>query len=261
MSASYSYSFNIDQYRYISEIIHHYYRSTPVTVFEVGSRDAADAYLLGTLLAKGSRIVCFDPHPMFKILAAPFAVSDSLVIENIALSETSGPRGFYMTNTADIAESCDDLGIGASSLKKPYTNVSGLPTTGFQEIVAACERGDEYCARLGVAPDVIILDVQGAEVEVLRSLGARLDDVILIFIECSIRSGITYHDDAAADDIIGYLRSRGFRLLNSYDISRYAADLVFLNSKLHEGGLFREVFAKMKLSLISGLKQILAKAR
>lgn len=79
-------------------------------------------------------------------------------------------------------------------------------------------RLDSFCALWNIVPDVLIIDVEGATVDVLEGAGHLLDGVKLIYAEVNsvpIRPGIRTVD--AVDDILLPLGFTHHRALPSYD--------------------------------------------
>ncbi len=230
-ATGYQYRINRDQYSLISDTINRYVDKENVTEFEVGSRDGADAFFLSAITNKSMRIVCFDPHPAFPELAKCFALLNRrIALDARAVSDVAGRVRFYCTETANTQYVCEDLGIGASSTKKPIVNVPGLPTKDFREIVVESVSGQRCCETYG-QPDVLILDVQGAELSVLQSFAEHLCKVELVFSEVNIASGMTYEGDSSVGELTGFMEKNGFRLLSAYNISRYSADVIYCRSE------------------------------
>lgn len=233
MSKTYRYRLSIDQYRLLAKYVESNVKAhelDDMCILEIGSRDAADAFLLSCLLSHNHQIIAFDPHSRFIELASPFArLNPNLILENIAIGSYTGNTKFYATDTTGVVEKCDDTGIGASSIKEPILDVPGLPTQAFNELLVPCITGKDYCDKNARHPRVLILDVQGAEIEVLRSFGKYLNEVNLIFTEFNIDSGKLYKNDAHARALLDFLQSESFLLVKCYGISQYAADGIFVN--------------------------------
>jgi FkbM family methyltransferase len=68
-----------------------------------------------------------------------------------------------------------------------------------------------------VAPALLKIDVQGFEVNVLAGCEELLDRFSWIYVECSFVE--LYAGQALADDVIGWLRARGFLLEGIYNVS------------------------------------------
>ena len=73
-----------------------------------------------------------------------------------------------------------------------------------------CRRGDHLVADGLPAPDVLKIDVQGAELNVLRGLGDSLDDVRVLYVEIHQEKSRRY--DTTPEDLERFLREAGFSL-------------------------------------------------
>lgn len=217
-------------------------------VFEVGSRDAADANHLKKI-RPDIEIVSFDPHPRFMELAKPFFESQIKIVPK-AISETTGLIKFFRTDTTEVKDSCDDHGIGASSIKQPLPR-TGLPTKSSYEITVESLRGEYACSIYG-QPDVLILDVQGAEHEVLNSFEECLKNVLVIFTEANLRDGLLYLNDINFDKLNNFCEKKGFVLVKAYNISKYSADLIFCRNRK------KSFLAVSKIKILSKIKMLLS---
>jgi FkbM family methyltransferase len=220
-------------------------------IFEVGSRDAADANHLKKI-RPDIEIISFDPHPRFMELAKPFFESQIKIVPK-AISETTGLIKFFRTDTAEVQDSCDDHGIGASSIKKPLPR-TGLPTKSSCEITVESLRGDYACSIYG-QPNVLILDVQGAEHEVLNSFEECLQKVLVIFTEANLRDGLVYLNDINFDKLNKFCERKGFVLVKAYNISKYSADLIFCRNQK------KSFFTIFKIKTISKIKILFSKLK
>lgn len=74
-----------------------------------------------------------------------------------------------------------------------------------------------------VRPALLKIDVQGYELEVLK--GADLAQFDAIYVECCWRP--VYEGQPYADDVIGWLNQKGWRLVGAHNANRWQADLMF----------------------------------
>jgi FkbM family methyltransferase len=174
-------------------------------------------------------------------------MSPNISIKNIAISDKNGKIPFFLTNTKDLLGKCNDNGIGASSLKTPITNIAGLPTTGFKKILVDSVTGDAFCKKNKIKPDVLILDVQGSEIDVLRSFKKNLKNIDYLFVEFPVNKEIMYIGDASALSVIYELKKKGFFMVMCYNISSLSADGIFLNiNSFSKKKLISILFIKVK---------------
>jgi FkbM family methyltransferase len=113
--------------------------------------------------AQGKRAVAVEPSPLafarllYNIHANDF---DKVAPAECALSDRSG------------------------TLSMVYEWEHAVATLGEPTLTARCRPGDDLCAELGFAPDVVKIDVEGHEVKVLRGLAQTLESCSpLVFLE------------------------------------------------------------------------------
>lgn len=109
-----------------------------------------------------SRITTFEPLPdCFATLSQHFGGKPDIKLEHLALAESAGTKPFYSTRCS-----------AASSLLKPDEKVREKSAQGNYEydvIEVTVDTLDGYCSRSGIEMiDILKIDVQGAEIGVLR---------------------------------------------------------------------------------------------
>jgi FkbM family methyltransferase len=90
------------------------------------------------------------------------------------------------------------------------------------EVTVPVRRLDSFCAGEGIGRiDLLKLDVQGYELRVLEGCGGLLDGrrVRLVFAEVLFAE--FYEGQAHADEVMGFLRRRGYKLAGLYDQDSY----------------------------------------
>jgi FkbM family methyltransferase len=95
-----------------------------------------------------------------------------------------------------------------------------------------CLRLDTWAA--GKVPDVVWIDVQGAELPVLRGMGEMLSKASAVFIEAATKE--IYHGQALKDAIISYMVDNGFKLVREQRYWEMESYYVFVNSQLSHSG-------------------------
>ena len=174
----------------------------PRTVLDVGANRGQFA-LFALRRFPRARLICFEP------LSQPAAVLRRVVgarvgveVHEVALAAESG--------TASMHQSRDD----DSSSLLPVTRQQQHAFPGSVEVArvdVAVRRLDDCVDPSALArPCLLKIDVQGAELEVLRGSREVLDAVDELIVECSFTE--LYAGQALADDVIGELRAAGFRL-------------------------------------------------
>jgi FkbM family methyltransferase len=172
---------------------------------------------------------CFEPLPESRRkleLVVGGNSSSRATIRPVALGAAPGRAEFHVAATPD-----------SSSLLQATPDYStGTPGTEQREII------EVEVARLDGAlepadvrdPALLKIDVQGAELDVLRGAGDLLPRFAELLVECSFTE--LYEGQPLAADVIAWLRDRGFRLAGTFGTSTdesgrcLQADLLFLRS-------------------------------
>ena len=179
------------------------------TIFEIGSRDGSDAVALDDYY-QPERLVVFEANPPAQALCRRTIGSRSTItLIEAAVSDTPGMVSFWPVVSSHQPDGIETRNIGASSLFK----ASGLYGESYiqTEIKVPAVRADEVCVRLGIQTvDLVCMDVQGAEVSVLRSFGSLLRSVKYIITEATVVN--QYVGQAQLCDVNDYLTYSGFRL-------------------------------------------------
>ena len=253
MKEEYPYSFNDVSLKKINGYINKFINREEIRIFEIGSRDAADAFFLCTLNSK-IKIISFDGSPTFKDLSKNFLeMCPRIEINESLISDKNGEVNFFLTKNF-IDDEQYRLGSAASSILKPKLGLNGLPIESFKKIKVKSITGKEAIKKFFI-PSALILDVQGAELNVLKSFKDDLSNIELIFTEVNLRKNEIYFGDYGVNKLINYLKKYKFNLLDSYNITQYSADLIFIKSK----NSFFSKSAYFKLWIISGLKRYIKK--
>lgn len=197
--------------------------SNPV-LCDVGSRDALDAiYLCEALHAAECHV--FEPNPAAARICetniANYGGGCKILFNRLAVSDRVGPVEFFPVNV----ERSENKDLGFSSMfpiNPAYaSNRRGSIIQDRTTVVATTL--DSYFAGRGRGPDLLWIDVEGAEKLVLRGADAVLAHVTLIHIEVSFRP--MQLGKPLFWEIDEFLRDRRFRLLKFAGVSRAKAVL------------------------------------
>jgi FkbM family methyltransferase len=103
--------------------------------------------------------------------------------------------------------------VGDESGMVAITNTPGSSTThitsaeGFDSVVVPMVRLDSELAARGLKPYIVKIDVEGYELNVLKSLGTALADVVIVFVEIN---GLSQIRATGAEPICAMLIAAGF---------------------------------------------------
>ena len=174
----------------------------PKAIFDVGSSHSGWSWNISSLFPEAA-FHLFEPladyKPNYQKRAAwVLASRPNLRLHKIALGEIDGQTQI----------GSDEAGYGASTL---VTEASEI----FPEMFdIPIRRLDSYVAEFGLPkPQVLKVDVQGAELAVLEGAGSLLEDVRLIQIESWLRRSYD-GKTPLLHEITEYLSGRGFSLID-----------------------------------------------
>lgn len=146
---------------------------------------------------------CFEPLPAARQkLAAVAGGFAGTRIYDLALG--AGRASGELHVSADLDSS--------SLLQMTATQATAFPGTEETErVTVSLARLDTILGSSELrSPSLLKIDVQGYELEVLQGAEGVLESFAAILVECSFAE--LYAGQALADDIVGYLGQRGFRL-------------------------------------------------
>jgi FkbM family methyltransferase len=140
------------------------------TVIDVGANLGAYTVLFARWAGPRGRVIAFEPAPDSRAgLERQLSLNDppaEVIVRPEALTTSSGMRSFH----ADGMQGDNRL----------------LPDAGPGGIQVSTTSLDEFCARQGIEPDLIKIDVEGAELDVLRGARrtiARRGPALALFVE------------------------------------------------------------------------------
>ncbi len=162
------------------------------TVIDIGSNIGYYVALADTVLQGTGEIHAFEPDPeLVDILRSNCQrLTTKTTVNEAAVSSTSGQISFYR-----------------SSVSNWGAIVANEKLAQKEEIKVSSVTVDEYCAARSIEPDVIRMDVEGAEVETLRGARSSLARQPLLFMELHI--AFLSRDDL--EGVCTILRGSGYR--------------------------------------------------
>ena len=181
-------------------------------VFELGSRDLKDAVKL--INHYNCPVYAFECNPdclqeCEKTLSKiDQTTKDKLCFERTAVSLVDGPVTFYPFDLTKYNN------MGSSSMLKIDFSKRNLSDPDYnrpnpqKEITVPGTRLDTYLKGKNINIDLLCMDLQGYELNALKSLGSRLHDVKYIITECSIEN--TYVGGPSFKELEVYLAQFNF---------------------------------------------------
>jgi FkbM family methyltransferase len=181
-----------------------------------------------------SRIYSFEPNPaVLSDLSQNLKYCSNVTIVPKAINSFDGTCSFFAIDPARTITTHPDGNLGASSLFLASGEYDDIERYEQIEISVNCVRLDTFLSSCGIdRVDAIWMDIQGAELTALRSLGTDLLETTLV-IQTELKSKEIYHGQDMADDVIPFLTNSGFEIVSTSGHSSFAADYLFLRTSRH----------------------------
>lgn len=167
-------------------------------IIHIGAHDGEEVQYYQTLGIEN--ILCFEPLPF--IIPVFKANYPDVPIHELALGSKNRFMQFNVTNDGRQGQ--------ASSIFEPLLEQYAM-TGGVKEVIKVqMMRFDTFVERNKIdlsLYDCVVIDVQGAELDVLQGFGELLTEFKYFNIECSEQP--TYEGGAAAQDVVDFLKPQG----------------------------------------------------
>lgn len=202
--------------------------SKPV-IFDVGANIGQSIELYRTFFPE-SVIHSFEPNPeAFTILEKQWGYTEGVSLYPKALNSNPGTFPFHVTNVPEV-----------SSLLHPDPKLMKLSVDNkydFKKIEVDCITLDQFCSDSCISPDILKLDVQGAELEVLKG-GDKLlasGTISLLYVEAIFAE--SYNEQMTFENLLIFCSQHGYKL---WDISPFVytrtgrlwyANTIFISNK------------------------------
>lgn len=187
-------------------------REKPWVVFDVGANDAGSGIAYARAFPR-TEVLLFEAHPAVAKIARRRVSQAGLAhrahVHEVASSDAVGRATFHVSSQPARSDWRSEVS-DSSSLLRPTGHTDHFKHVAFTSTIdVPTMRLDEgISAGHWPVPDFIHLDVQGAELMVLDSLGAHLKRVRCIWLE--VEDVELYADQPLAQEVAEYLTAAGF---------------------------------------------------
>lgn len=199
----------------------------PSTIYELGSRDGEDAAGLAAA-ARDAHVIAFECNPdtVATVQRRLADVPNARAVE-LAVTDFSGTTTFHKIDPNLTVTTWEDGNPGASSL---YVASGKYPIEQYVQTPVNVRAG-----RLDVLidagaippPELLWIDLQGAELAALRGLGRHLSRVGIVYVELSFLD--IYDGQPVARDVIRFLRRAGFTVAAVPWKGAFQCEVLFVN--------------------------------
>jgi FkbM family methyltransferase len=203
----------------------------PRVILDIGAADGADTVRYAEQFPS-ARILAFEPLPYnveeLRQVLGSHRLLDRVTIHQVALSDSDGETDFWVSGGEPPEKLARLVGTPpgprgwrySSSTLEPLDHLRAFPWCTFERESVKTQRLDTLAADEGIDRiDFAHVDVQGAELAVLRGMGALLGTTGAIWLEVSNRE--LYRGQPLRADVEDFMSNAGFKL--AVDASRGGA--------------------------------------
>lgn len=192
-------------------------------IVEAGAHKGRDTAEFAAIFPD-ARVLAFEPHPeLAKQARAATHGAENVEIVAAGLGPEAGSKPFHVSGGASSA---------SSSFRTPNAYRTVQPRISFRKTIPArMERLDAALDARGLEKfDFLWLDVQGMELDVLKSVESRLPRASAVFVEvCRVE---LFDDCALLPETEAFLESCGFAMVLDQSVGRPYGDALFVNRAL-----------------------------
>jgi FkbM family methyltransferase len=198
-------------------------------IFDIGSCHALESVEF-TKIYSNAKVVAFEANPVsYKVCLDNTENHPAISVVNVAVNEYDGTCKFYPMDKDKTITTWEDGNQGASSLYRANGAYDYIEKYVQYEIEVPCTRLDTYCQQHSIdRVDVIWMDLQGAELKALKSLGKLLETVKIIHTELEINP--IYEGQCLFVDVYQYLIDNDFSLVWGNTDATFGTDFIFIKN-------------------------------
>ena len=199
-------------------------------IFDVGACHALESVELAKKYPN-AKVYTFEANPVtYNVCLENTKGYDSISVINEAVNDYDGTCKFYPMDKDKTITTWEDGNQGASSLYRANGAYDFIEKYVQYEIEVPCTRLDTFCQKNSIDKiDIIWMDLQGAELKALQSLGPLLETVQIIHTELEMNP--MYEGKCLFRDVNEFLSDNGFDLEYGNTNVQFGANFIFTNQR------------------------------
>lgn len=196
-------------------------------IFDIGSCHCLESVEFSKVYTE-AKIVAFEANPTsYQVCLDNTKDIPSITVVNQAINDYDGLCKFYPMDKEKTVTTWEDGNQGASSLYLANGAYDHIEKYVQYEIEMPCTRIDTYCEKNSIDHiDAIWMDLQGAELKALESMGSVLDTVQVIHTELEVNP--MYEGQCLFKDVNIFLQDNGFSPVWGNTTATFGTDFVFI---------------------------------
>lgn len=209
-------------------------------IMEIGARDCEETMTFHHKYPK-ALIYTFECNPeTLPVCREKIKDVPEIILTEKAVSRMNGEITFYQIDTEKTRTTVAGGNPGASSLFRATQNYA-LETYVQKPITVPTITLETFFRERKIeAPDIIWMDIQGAELLALEGAGEYIKKIKLIHLEVEFTE--IYQGQPLYRDVVKFFKAKGFSLLTFTNFGKYSGDAVFINNEVENKPLLLPAF-------------------
>jgi hypothetical protein len=197
------------------------------TIFDVGSCHALESVEFSKIFPNAN-IYAFEANAVsYQECLKNANGIDRILVTNKVVNDFDGVCKFYPINPEKTITTWADGNRGASSMFRSNGAADHIEKYVQDEVEMSCTRLDTFCKEHNITSiDAIWMDLQGAELLALKSLGDILDTVQVIETELEINP--MYTDQCLFEETNRFLLSKGFKRISGDLNAQFGTNVAYV---------------------------------
>jgi len=196
-------------------------------IFDIGSCHCLESVEFAKKY-KNSKVFAFEANPeSYQVCLNNSKNYPSIEVINQAINDYDGSCKFYPMDKDKTITTWEDGNQGASSLYRANGAYDHIEKYVQYEIEVPCTRIDSFCNKNNIDHiDIVWMDLQGAELKALQSMGSILDTIQIIHTELEVNP--MYEGQCLFSDVNQFLTQNGFDLEWGNTNVQFGTDFIFV---------------------------------